>query len=374
MTYWTSDKSVWKPQTELQMSLKLYILIVPSMNSSTIHAWLHSKSTVKVVQNYTSITVTIDLLYLPKLLSDFRSRQAAHVQYARRGPWPSPSYLQTFSFSAALTHVRTHVGGQKREKDMVQVKYLKDKRVTVPHKALIKMSCCHGDYTSRKRVLVLVGTRGGGALKSHTRSSGNAQAAPRSFSQSGSASSSPCTSNFFGLTRETVNRIAALNSPLIPSYLLHWREMKVKVGPDLLLCFSEVGGCGALTCRRSFWQTNRRRQQPETSACTRLHPSSWLCCVRCCCSPPLYWLWNVSICSHESGFSFFHRFSMKLLLQDILPHSKNKLFVNLIVHLPNCNELNFQFSAAIKNKNRIRFLYLTYICKDYFSNKCETVS
>lgn len=43
-------------------------------------------------------------------------------------------------------HARTHFEEQQR--DMVQVKELKDKTVIVPLKVLIKMSCCHGDETS----------------------------------------------------------------------------------------------------------------------------------------------------------------------------------------------------------------------------------
>lgn len=133
---------------------------------------------------------------------------------------------------------------------MVQVKYLKDKKVTVPPKVLIKMSRCHGDNTSRERVLALVGTPGGfvGRLESCTQEAGATRRLHRRASHgSRSPSTPPCTSNFFSVTRETVSRIAMLNSPLIPNYVLHWREVKVKVGQDSLFCCPEVGD-GALTC------------------------------------------------------------------------------------------------------------------------------
>lgn len=57
-------------------------------------------------------------------------------------------------------------------------------------------------------------------------------------------STTPCTSNFFSVTRETVNRSAVLSCPLIKNYVLHWRQMKVGLGS--LFCFYEVGGGGAL--------------------------------------------------------------------------------------------------------------------------------
>lgn len=68
------------------------------------------------------------------------------------------------SLNAQHARARTHFEEQQR--DMVQVKELKDKTVIVPLKVLIKMSCCHGDETSE-------GGGGRRLLKSLTSSGSN---------------------------------------------------------------------------------------------------------------------------------------------------------------------------------------------------------